>query len=274
MSETLFYPSLNKSLASSNEEKLLYDAVRLLQEGGGSGGGGGFVALQSLSVTENGTYTPDTGYTGFDEVEVEVEPDLTTLSATANGTYTPDDADGYSSVTVNVQPSLQAKSTAVNGEVTPDQGYDGLSKVTVAVPQPSGTKEISITQNGTTTEDVAAYATAQITVNVPTGGGSGVQGDTETMTDSQASFTATVTGTLTHFLIVASEAYANNTGTRMHLVYADSSGRLYGMRTNSGANAYSGTVTTVSVTFAANAITITVPANQAFAGGDYLWFAW
>lgn len=39
----------------------------------------------------------------------------------------------------------------------------------VAVPQgttPTGTKNISITQNGTTTEDVTNYASAQITVNV------------------------------------------------------------------------------------------------------------
>lgn len=36
---------------------------------------------------------------------------------------------------------------------------------------PTGTKNISVTQNGTTTEDVTNYASAQITVNVPTGGG-------------------------------------------------------------------------------------------------------
>lgn len=37
---------------------------------------------------------------------------------------------------------------------------------------PTGTKQISITANGTTTEDVAAYANAEITVNVQGGGGS------------------------------------------------------------------------------------------------------
>lgn len=37
---------------------------------------------------------------------------------------------------------------------------------------PTGTKQISITQNGTTTEDVAAYANAEINVNVSGGGGS------------------------------------------------------------------------------------------------------
>lgn len=36
---------------------------------------------------------------------------------------------------------------------------------------PTGTKQISITQNGTITEDVAAYANAEITVNVSGGGG-------------------------------------------------------------------------------------------------------
>lgn len=44
----------------------------------------------------------------------------------------------------------------------------------VAVPQgstPTGTKQISITQNGTTTEDVTNYANAEITVNVSGGGG-------------------------------------------------------------------------------------------------------
>lgn len=44
----------------------------------------------------------------------------------------------------------------------------------VAVPTgstPTGTKQISITSNGTTTEDVSAYANAEITVNVPSSGG-------------------------------------------------------------------------------------------------------
>jgi len=49
----------------------------------------------------------------------------------------------------------------------------------VDVPQgitPTGTKQISITQNGTTTEDVTNYANAEITVDVQGGGGSGETG--------------------------------------------------------------------------------------------------
>ncbi len=40
------------------------------------------------------------------------------------------------------------------------------AQVNVPTPAPTGTKQISITENGTTTEDVAAYANAEITVNV------------------------------------------------------------------------------------------------------------
>lgn len=36
-------------------------------------------------------------------------------------------------------------------------------------PEPTGTKEISLTANGTTTHDVAGYADAEVTVNVPVG---------------------------------------------------------------------------------------------------------
>lgn len=46
----------------------------------------------------------------------------------------------------------------------------GFADAIAAIPTgttPTGTKQISINANGTTTEDVAAYASAEITVNVP-----------------------------------------------------------------------------------------------------------
>lgn len=75
---------------------------------------------------------------------------LGTKTITQNGTYnaTDDDLDGYSAVTVNV-----------SGGITP-----------------TGTKQISITQNGTITEDVTNYASAEITVNV-SGGSGGISVD-------------------------------------------------------------------------------------------------
>lgn len=47
---------------------------------------------------------------------------------------------------------------------------------------PTGTKQISITQNGTTTHDVTDYATAEIITNVSGGGGSGIIIDSGTFT--------------------------------------------------------------------------------------------
>ena len=69
--------------------------------------------------------------------------------------------------------SLGTKSITANGTYNASSdSLDGYSQVTVNVPQgvtPTGTKQISITQNGTTTEDVTNYANAEITVNVSGG---------------------------------------------------------------------------------------------------------
>lgn len=55
---------------------------------------------------------------------------------------------------------------------------------------PSGTKQISITENGTTTEDVYSYADAEITVNVSGGATINNQDKTVTPTTSQQNVTA------------------------------------------------------------------------------------
>lgn len=109
---------------------------------------------KEITITENGTTTEDVAEYANAEITVDVPggaSTLTTKTITENGTYnaSSDNADGYSSVTVNV-------------------------------PQPSGTKQISITQNGTTTENVADYASAEITVNVSGGGQSTNYGKSDT----------------------------------------------------------------------------------------------
>ena len=66
---------------------------------------------------------------------------------------------------------LGTKTISENGTYkASDDSLDGYSKVTVNVPAPTGTKSISITENGTTTEDITQYADAEITVNVSGGG--------------------------------------------------------------------------------------------------------
>ena len=62
--------------------------------------------IESLSVTENGTYQVPEGVDGYNPVSVNVPsvtPVLETLSVTENGTYTPGSGvDGFNEVSVNV----------------------------------------------------------------------------------------------------------------------------------------------------------------------------
>lgn len=59
-----------------------------------------------------------------------------------------------------------------NLKITENGSYDVTEKASVTVdvpaPVPTGTKEISISENGTTVEDVSGYANAEISVDVPT----------------------------------------------------------------------------------------------------------
>lgn len=87
----------------------------------------------------------------------------------------------------------------------------------VAVPQgttPTGTKEISITENGTTTEDVTNYASAQITVNVPTSGSSPHVNDVYTIT-----LLETASNTLEICNLVLQKAGITRTEGHIYLIY-------------------------------------------------------
>lgn len=80
--------------------------------------------------------------------------------------------------------------------------------ITYAKPTgPTGTKQISITQNGTTTEDVAAYANAEITVNVQGGGGSSMQSGSLTLASdipNAGELIISLDGTVTSFVFYVS----------------------------------------------------------------------
>ena len=59
--------------------------------------------LDKLTVTENGKYTPPAEIDGYNEVDVNVQPNLTSINITANGQYTPTDTDGFNEVNVAVE---------------------------------------------------------------------------------------------------------------------------------------------------------------------------
>lgn len=124
--------------------------------------------------------TPDEGYDAMESVECKVDVKLERhLVATQNGTYPPNTDDGYvgwDEFEVNVQPNLQSKSISItqNGTTTvsPDQNKDGLSSVEVEVNVPSATLgEKSITQNGTyNASDDSLDGYSKVIVNVASAG--------------------------------------------------------------------------------------------------------
>ena len=111
-------------------------------------------ALVQLSVTENGRYTTDPPYVGFDVVDVYVSggtSQLSELHVTDNGYYTPEPPyDGFSSVTVEVSgetPQLTSLHATENGSYSPEEPYVGFDTVDVDVSQSTfGT--LNVTENG------------------------------------------------------------------------------------------------------------------------------
>lgn len=90
----------------------------------------------------------------YDNITVEE------LNVTENGTYTPEEGKAFGEVNANVQPPLEEKTIIENGVVTPAADKYGLSKVTVNVPLPSGT--VQITENGTANVKDYEYADVDV----------------------------------------------------------------------------------------------------------------
>ena len=107
--------------------------------------------IQSLSVSENGTYNVPSGVDGFNPVVVMVPPPvIQALSASENGTYNvPTGVDGYNPVVVNVPgPVIQQLNVDENGTYNPGSGVDGFSPVVVNIPQ-KVLVQLTVTENGT-----------------------------------------------------------------------------------------------------------------------------
>ena len=119
-----------------------------------NGGGGGDVTLETLNVNSNGTTNAPSG-TAYNKVVANVP-----------NSYAAGDEGKVVSNGALVSQTAHAQVTE-NGPIDTTLN----NSVEVAVPAPSGTKQINITQNGTTTENVADYASAEISVSVSGGGG-------------------------------------------------------------------------------------------------------
>ena len=123
---------------------------------------------QDITITSNGVYTPDEGYTGIGRATVEVpqNADLIEKEVTINGIYraSADNADGYSTVTVAVPNQTQSLSVTTNGDYTPTSPNIGFSSVHVAVEDsPAIIESLSVTpstsqQTITAPENVDGYS--------------------------------------------------------------------------------------------------------------------
>ena len=124
-----------------------------IAENGGGGVDPESITLVTLNVSQNGTTNAPTGK-AYNKVVAAV-PNI--YAASDEG---------------KVVSNGSLVSQTAHAEVTQNGTYDTTdnNSVTVNVPQgstPAGTKTINISANGTTTEDVTAYANAQIIVAVP-----------------------------------------------------------------------------------------------------------
>jgi len=132
---------------------------------------------QDKTITENGIYTADEGYTGLGEVNVNVpsgQPVITELNVTpttsAQTIVAPTGTDGYAPINVSaVTASIDSNIIAEN--IKKDVSILGVVGTLEEGVTPTGT--INITQNGIV--DVTNYANAN--VNVSGGGGGSTTGE-------------------------------------------------------------------------------------------------
>ena len=81
--------------------------------------------FDKLTVTENGKYTPPAEIDGYNEVDVNVQPNLTSINITANGQYTPTDTDGFNEVNVAVEGIPTDADLTITGNCQYKFAYDG-----------------------------------------------------------------------------------------------------------------------------------------------------
>lgn len=102
---------------------------------------------QDKTITNNGTYSADSGFTGLGTVTVNITPNVMEKDITSNGDFISqnDGVDGYNIVKVNVEPLLGTKTVTVNGTYNAgDDMIQGYSSFTVNVPTGGGSSDSNI----------------------------------------------------------------------------------------------------------------------------------
>ena len=153
--EKILYNMLGYDVEMEPTQSRIEALLKQILEQGGPGGGGvdpESITLVTLNVSQNGTTNAPSGK-AYNKVVANVP---NSYGASDEGKV----------VSNGALVSQTDDTTTQNGVVDTTT----IKQLTVNVPQgstPTGTKQISISQNGTTTHDVAAYASAEITVAVP-----------------------------------------------------------------------------------------------------------
>ena len=185
----------------------------------------------SKTVTGNGTVTPDTGFSAFKKVMVDVlaSPVLQVkdITVTENGeqaVHADEGYDGLSTVNlkVNVTPVLEEVTVTpdtTTQTIEPSEGKDGISSVTV---QPICTESLSVTGNGDYTPTEGSFF-SHVNVNVPTPASGGVDNFTLKNKFIVLTFGAE-TGSMT---ITPSVNFTNLTNPVDHMGYGDYAAIMY-----------------------------------------------
>ena len=96
----------------------------------------GLPNIQSLTISQNGTYSVSGSISGYNPITVEVLPNIQSLIISQNGTYSVSGSiSGYNPITVDIMPTIQSLAVSQNGVYTVNGSINGFNPVTVDITQ-------------------------------------------------------------------------------------------------------------------------------------------